>query len=114
MGACLRTLRQARGMTQEQLAEHAGLHPTYVAKIEAGLRLPSLEVLERLADALRVSLTSIVKAMDKGEEQSAIPEEAFIADLKALLRDCSEGQKSFLWDFARLLKRYDVSPTSTE
>ncbi|MEW6424724.1 MAG: helix-turn-helix transcriptional regulator [Bacillota bacterium] len=114
LAARLRALRQSRGMTQEQLAEYANLHPTYIAKIEAGKRLPSLEALERLAAALNVSVTSIVRAMDEGEEASVISEEAFIVDLKEILRGCSEGQKSLLWAFARLLKRYNISHHSAE
>ncbi|MCR4419962.1 MAG: helix-turn-helix transcriptional regulator [Clostridia bacterium] len=114
LGARLRTLRQARSMTQEQLAEHAGLHPTYVAKIEAGARLPSLEALERLAAALHVPLSSIVGAMDEIEETVAAPEDRLIADLKDLLRECSEGQMNLLWDFAKLLKQYQVSLPATK
>ncbi|WP_287194137.1 helix-turn-helix transcriptional regulator [Syntrophothermus sp.] len=112
LGARLRALRQFRGMTQEQLAEHADLHPTYVAKIEAGMRLPSLEALERLAAALRVSVASIVRAMD--EEEGAISEEDFIVEVKELLKDCSEGQRDFLWSFIQLLKRYEISLPPTK
>ncbi|MBI2874530.1 MAG: helix-turn-helix transcriptional regulator, partial [Firmicutes bacterium] len=43
IGSRLRLLRLERELTQEQLAGKAGLHPTYIAKIETGRRLPSLE-----------------------------------------------------------------------
>jgi transcriptional regulator with XRE-family HTH domain len=56
-GAALRTLRTARGMSQETLANAAGLDRTYVAGIERGERNPSLTSLLRLTEALGVRLS---------------------------------------------------------
>ncbi|MGI9862874.1 helix-turn-helix transcriptional regulator [Moorella naiadis] len=109
LGARLRTLRQSRGLTQEQLAEHADLHPTYVAKIEAGMRLPSLEVLERLAAVLKVSLAAIVEAIDEDAGLLSSPDEQVAKEMEVLLRSCSKGQISLVRDFVALIKRYEVS-----
>ena len=46
--------RIAKRLTQEGLAKLAGLNYTYIGKIENGKRLPSLEVICRLADALEI------------------------------------------------------------
>lgn len=54
VGRNVRRLRQAKGLTQEQLAFEAKLDLTYVGGIERGRRNPSLEVLVRLATALDV------------------------------------------------------------
>jgi transcriptional regulator with XRE-family HTH domain len=48
-------LRRDRGWTQEQLAERADLHRSYVAGLESGARNPTLDVIVRLADALQVA-----------------------------------------------------------
>jgi transcriptional regulator with XRE-family HTH domain len=48
-------------LTQEELGERAMLHPTYVGYIERGQRLPSLRALERLAIALAIPLSTLVK-----------------------------------------------------
>ena len=48
----LRSLRQAHGMSQEKLAELAGLHRTYVSSVERGERNISIDNIERLAKAL--------------------------------------------------------------
>lgn len=53
-GKHLRKLRDERGLTQEGLADRAGLHFTYVGQIERGIRNPSLINLQRLAKALGV------------------------------------------------------------
>jgi transcriptional regulator with XRE-family HTH domain len=50
----LKKLRAARGMTQEALAEKAGISRTYIARLELGQQDPTLGTLEKLAKALRV------------------------------------------------------------
>ena len=42
----------AAGLSQEKLAETAGLHPTYVSMVERGIRNPTLDVAARIAKAL--------------------------------------------------------------
>jgi XRE family transcriptional regulator, regulator of sulfur utilization len=54
-GAHLRGLRKQQGLTQEQLADKANLHPTYIGQIERGVRNPSLINLHKIANALKIS-----------------------------------------------------------
>ena len=51
----LRKVRQARGISQERLAELAGLHRTYVSSVERSGRNISIDNIARLAKALDVS-----------------------------------------------------------
>lgn len=60
-GRRLRELRTQRALSQEQLAERAALHWTYVSGIEQGKRSPTLNILGRLAKALKVSLADLLK-----------------------------------------------------
>jgi transcriptional regulator with XRE-family HTH domain len=53
-GKHLRKIREGKGLTQEGLADLAGLHFTYIGQIERGKRNPSLINLERLAKALKI------------------------------------------------------------
>jgi transcriptional regulator with XRE-family HTH domain len=53
-GKRLRELRTAKGLSQESLADKAGLHRSYVWGIENGRRNVSLENIVRIAHALRV------------------------------------------------------------
>lgn len=58
-GDRVRALRDRLKLTQENLAERAGLHVTYVSGIERGLRSPRLHVVDRLAHALDVTLAEL-------------------------------------------------------
>lgn len=52
----LRHYRGKRGLTQAALATAAGLHWSYVERLEGGHKQPSFEVACRLADALEISV----------------------------------------------------------
>lgn len=54
-GERLKNLRLAKGMTQEELAEKAGVHSTYIGIIERGKQSASLDIIERIAKALDVT-----------------------------------------------------------
>ncbi len=59
-GDRVRALRSARGLSQEALAERAGLHRTYVGSVERGERNVSLDNIHALADALEVAAGDLV------------------------------------------------------
>ena len=54
-GDRIRALRQERGLSQERLAELAGLHRTYLSSVERGERNVGLDNICAIAEALGVS-----------------------------------------------------------
>ena len=58
-GLAIRELRLERQISQEALADICGLHRTYVSDIELGKRNISLENIEKIANALGVSIEFI-------------------------------------------------------
>ena len=65
-GQALRARRIALELTQEDLAERADLHRTYIANIERGTRNLSLRNIERLANELECSIPALFEAISKG------------------------------------------------
>ncbi|HEU0009228.1 MAG TPA: helix-turn-helix transcriptional regulator [Verrucomicrobiae bacterium] len=61
LGESIRRYREGAGLSQEQLAEKAELHPVYVGKIERGEQWISLHALLRIAAALDVRVRELVK-----------------------------------------------------
>lgn len=59
IGARIRVLRNNKGLTQEQLATLSGTKQPNIQMYEAGLRSPTIEVLEKIAKALRVDLKEL-------------------------------------------------------
>ena len=51
----LREARRQAKISQEELAERAGLHRTYISQLERGLKSPSLDVIVALARGLRIT-----------------------------------------------------------
>jgi transcriptional regulator with XRE-family HTH domain len=60
-GTAVRDRRITAGLSQEKLAEIAGLHPTYVSMIERGIRNPTLDVAARIARALKIGLPRLIE-----------------------------------------------------
>lgn len=61
LGGVVRDLRQGKGWSQNRLATEAGMTQSAIARFEAGGSVPTLLVLERLAQALQADLVVEVK-----------------------------------------------------
>lgn len=59
----MRSLREDRGYSQEQLAERAGLHRNYVGGVERGERNVALENIVKLAQALSVRTRDLFETL---------------------------------------------------
>jgi transcriptional regulator with XRE-family HTH domain len=57
----LRQIRQVKGLSQEELADRAGLHRTYVGSVERGERNISIDNIEVIAKALGVDIIELLK-----------------------------------------------------
>jgi len=57
----LRALRSSMNLSQEQLAERAGFHRTYVSQVERCVSNISLDNLQKLADILQVEIWELLR-----------------------------------------------------
>lgn len=72
-GTALRDLRTARGLTQEALADAAGLDRTYPSLLERGLRTPTILVVDRLVRGLGISASEGVEQFRKALDGLSLP-----------------------------------------
>lgn len=76
MAVNLRRLRHAKDMTQEELAERAGLSARYVGGIERADVSASVTVLGRIAEALEVEATELVRGNPSSRPRKGTSDEA--------------------------------------
>lgn len=88
LGFKIRQLRRQKSLTQEQLAEIAGISPSFLGHIERGTRIASVDTLVALCNALEVTPNYLLSA-------SLTQPDAYPDTL-------SSGQKARLSEFLRL------------
>ena len=62
-GDAVRKARMKMGISQEELSHRAGLHRTYISSVERGQRNVSLRNIEKIANALEVTIQSLAKGL---------------------------------------------------
>ena len=68
-GSAVRKRRQEMGLSQEDFADKAGIHRTYVSSIELGKVQVSIRIAAQLAEALEVPLVDLWRDIE--QEQAA-------------------------------------------
>ena len=87
LGKRINTARKERGWTSERLSEACNINSTYLRQIEAGTKVPSLQVFVLLCEALRVSPTYVLLEL----WQTATPKQ--IAMMSSMIRSALEASK---------------------
>jgi transcriptional regulator with XRE-family HTH domain len=67
LGQAVRDIRGRRGVSQEQLADLSHMHRTYLGGIERGERNPSYTNIRRIADALGVTVSELIRHAEEVE-----------------------------------------------
>ncbi|MGH9459787.1 MAG: helix-turn-helix transcriptional regulator [Vicinamibacteria bacterium] len=70
-GQAVRERRNSLGLSQEELADRAGLHRTYVGSIERGERNPSLLNIARIAHALKLRPSELMPELPREGRRGA-------------------------------------------
>ena len=95
-GRHVRSLRRARGMTQEVLADRCGLSADTIRRLEHGGFSPSLDTLRKLCAGLDLLLSTLFDSYELGETRKA-------ADLMDLVSVRSDTEIKLLTSLARTL-----------
>lgn len=70
LGKRIRSLRQSKGWTQEQLAEYADLHVSYIVLLEKGANRATIETLDKLSKAFGLSIADLVQPLGEMRDDS--------------------------------------------
>ena len=103
VAAQVKEIRKARHLSQRQLASRMQVPRTYISKIENGKAIPTLGSLERLASALEVDLSQLVRdgRSQRDEEAAEILSDPFLAELAQYLPKLDTLQRSLLLNNVR-------------
>jgi transcriptional regulator with XRE-family HTH domain len=99
----VREIRRARHLSQRQLAGRMQVPRTYISKIENGKAIPTLGSLERLANALEVNVSQLVRdsRSRREEEVAAILGDPFLAEIAALLPHLDSLHRTLVYGSVR-------------
>ncbi|MEK4430177.1 helix-turn-helix transcriptional regulator [Paenibacillus sp. FSL M7-0802] len=95
MGTRIRAIRNAKGLTQQKLADIASLDYRYIGALERGERNFSIDTLEKVLTALNVSISELMFSKEHMTEDETIRQEA-IDEFVALTSRLNEEQISIL------------------
>ncbi|WP_195985883.1 helix-turn-helix transcriptional regulator [Clostridium sp. D33t1_170424_F3] len=77
VGERLRNYREQAGLSQEELAEKADIHPGYVGMIERADRNPTVETVEKIARALDLPLETLFENIVIGNDGKKVAAECY-------------------------------------
>jgi transcriptional regulator with XRE-family HTH domain len=69
IGSVLKSYRKEAGMTQEELAQAAGVHRTYISLLERNQKSPTLKVYFQLCQALDSAPSKFMADIEKSMEE---------------------------------------------
>jgi len=65
LGRVLAKYRTIEKISQEELADRAGIHRTYVSQIERGLKSPTLSVLFQISKSLNTTASNLIAEVEE-------------------------------------------------
>ena len=105
VSAAVRDLRHVRNLSQRQLAGRMGVPRTYISKIENGKAMPTLCSLDRLARALQVDISALLRdAPTRHQDETAVlMTDPFLAEIAKYAAHLNSTQKSIFLNHVREL-----------
>ncbi len=105
VATAVRDLRHVRNLSQRQLAARMGVPRTYISKIENGKAMPTLSSLDRLARALQVDISALLRdAPTRHQDETAVlMADPFLAEIAKYAAHLNATQKSIFLNHVREL-----------
>lgn len=99
-GASIKARRSQLGISQEELAERADLHRTYVSDVERGARNISLQSITKLASALAISVSALFPQAEAQKGKTSAANGSNVVDI-LLVEDNDDDVKLTLHAFKK-------------
>lgn len=96
IGSYIAQKRRAKNLTQEQLAEKLGVSNKTISKWENGKCMPDYSIIQKLCDALGVTLPELMDGEDAADSSVRVYDDAKILDLLRRTQEL-ERQKGVLY-----------------
>jgi transcriptional regulator with XRE-family HTH domain len=114
VATAVRDLRHVRNLSQRQLAARMGVPRTYISKIENGKAMPTLSSLDRLARALQVDISALLRdAPTRHQDETAVlMTDPFLAEIAKYAAHLNSTQKSIFLNHVRELAQGRVRRTA--
>ena len=105
VASAVRDLRRVRNLSQRQLATRMNVPRTYISKIENGKAMPTLSSLDRLARALQVDISALLRdAPTRHKDETAVlMTDPFLAEIAKFTAHLTSTQKSIFLNHVREL-----------
>jgi transcriptional regulator with XRE-family HTH domain len=103
VASAVRDLRRVRNLSQRQLAGRMNVPRTYISKIENGKAMPTLSSLDRLARALQVDISALLRdAPTRHKDETAVlMTDPFLAEIAKFTSHLTATQKSIFLNHVR-------------
>ncbi len=103
VASAVRDLRKIRNLSQRQLAGRMNVPRTYISKIENGKAMPTLSSLDRLARALQVDISALLRDAPKRHQAEAdmLTADPFLAEMAKFAPHLTTTQKSIFLNHVR-------------
>ena len=105
VATAVRDLRHVRNLSQRQLAARMNVPRTYISKIENGKAMPTLSSLDRLAKALQVDISTLLRDSNTRhrDETAVLMTDPFLAEIAAYTSQLDALQRSIFLNHVREL-----------
>jgi transcriptional regulator with XRE-family HTH domain len=105
VATAVRDLRHVRNLSQRQLAARMNVPRTYISKIENGKAMPTLSSLDRLAKALQVDISTLLRDSNNRhrDETAVLMTDPFLAEIAEYTSQLDALQRSIFLNHVREL-----------
>ncbi len=105
VATAVRDLRRVRNLSQRQLAARMGVPRTYISKIENAKAMPTLSSLDRLARALQVDISCLLRDANNRhtQETAVLMADPFLAEIAHYTAQLDDLQRSIFLNHVREL-----------